>query len=95
MPPRVSRRDGGFPRDVEDEYNLAYVLLRQSKTDEATDHLRAVLARHPDHPGANYQLGKALLDGGQTKEAITYLEAACSAVSRFGLRALSAADGLS
>ncbi len=64
------------PGDIENEYSLAYVLLRQSKTDEAIGHLKAVLNQAPNHAGANYQLGKALLDGGQTNDAISYLEAA-------------------
>jgi len=39
-------------------------------------HLRNVLARTPNHPDANYELGKWLLNAGKTAEAIPYLEAA-------------------
>jgi Flp pilus assembly protein TadD len=35
-----------------------------------------VVAAHPDYANAQYELGKILLDRGQTDDAITHLEAA-------------------
>jgi predicted Zn-dependent protease len=52
------------------------VLLQQAKTEEAVQHLKAVLNRQPEHPEANYELGKQLLADGEPAEAIPYLEAA-------------------
>ncbi len=45
------------PGDVENEYSLAYVLLRQSKTEEAIGHLKAVLNQAPEPCGRELSIG--------------------------------------
>jgi Flp pilus assembly protein TadD len=50
--------------------------LEQSKTDDAVALFLKVIADHPDYANAQYQLGKILLDRGQTADAAGHLEAA-------------------
>jgi predicted Zn-dependent protease len=50
--------------------------MQESKTDDAAALFRRVVATHPDYANAQYQLGKILLDRGQTSDAIRFLEAA-------------------
>jgi len=53
-------------------------LLQLSKEDQAIPILRTLIAAHPDHARARYQLGKTLLDMGQVDEAIQNLQAAAN-----------------
>jgi tetratricopeptide (TPR) repeat protein len=64
------------PADADARFNLGFVALQQSKTDEAAELFRQVLVLHPEHAKSQYELGKILLDRGQVKEAIDHLEAA-------------------
>ena len=64
------------PNDIDAKYNLAYVLIQQSHTDEATKLLQQVLVAAPNHAEAHYQLGKLMLDAGNTSGAIAQLESA-------------------
>jgi Flp pilus assembly protein TadD len=51
-------------------------LLETSQKDQALALLRALLAAHPDHAQAQYQLGKELLASGNIDQAVPHLEAA-------------------
>ena len=51
-------------------------MLQQARVDEAVAQFQQVIAAHPDHANAQYQLGKILLDRGKTQEAVTHLEVA-------------------
>ena len=64
------------PADPDAKFNLGFVALQQSKTEEAAELFRQILVLHPDHAKTQYELGKMLLDRGQVKEAIEHLEAA-------------------
>jgi len=44
--------------------------------DDAAALFQQVLSAQPNHPNANYELGKILLDRGQLKEAVDHLETA-------------------
>ncbi len=58
------------------QYQLAYALLQTSQKDEAMQLLRTVVSERPEHPEAQYELGKLLLEGGNVSEAIEHLEVA-------------------
>ena len=62
--------------DADAQYNLGFVELQQSKTDEAMTIFQEVVRAHPDHANAHYELGKILLDRGQLPEAVDHLETA-------------------
>jgi len=64
------------PMDADAKFGLGFVDVQQSKTEEAEELFRQILVLHPDHAKTQYQLGKLLLDRGDTKEAIEHLEAA-------------------
>ena len=64
------------PNDAEAKYDLAFVYLQQSRTDEAMVLFQQVVSDHPEHANAQYQLGKLLLDKGQIKEGTAHLEIA-------------------
>jgi tetratricopeptide (TPR) repeat protein len=64
------------PADPDAKFNLGFVYLQQSKTDDAAELFRQILVLHPEHAKSQYELGKILLDRGQVKEAIDHLEAA-------------------
>jgi Flp pilus assembly protein TadD len=51
-------------------------LMRLSKPKEAADLFLSILADHPDHSEALFQLGRASLELGNLPEAIRYLEEA-------------------
>jgi len=57
-------------------YNLANVLARQGRTEEAVSHYLGALKINPDDADAHNNLANTRLNAGDTKEAIThYLEA--------------------
>ncbi len=59
------------------KYSVAYTLLeRKITTDEAISLLREAIAARFDYADARYQLGKALIEKGDLKEAIEHLETA-------------------
>jgi tetratricopeptide (TPR) repeat protein len=64
------------PNNVDTQYNLAFVLLQQSRPEEAVGWLEKVVAQNPDHAQGNYELGKYLLGEGKTSAAAKYLETA-------------------
>ncbi len=64
------------PANVEARYNLAFVLLKQQKTNEAIPLLRQVIKEKPGYAEAHYSLGKVLLENGDTQEAIAELKKA-------------------
>lgn len=65
------------PNDELAKYSIAYSLLeRKTNTDEAVSLLREVVAARSDYADARYQLGKALIEKGDFKEAVEHLEAA-------------------
>jgi tetratricopeptide (TPR) repeat protein len=64
------------PDDLDAKYNLGFVYMQESKTDEAAALFEQVLSAHPDHANAQYQMGKILLDRGRLPEAVEHLEAA-------------------
>ena len=63
------------PSNVSSKYHLAYALIELEKKDEALRLLREVLQQDPKHADAYYQLGKLQLEQGDTKAAISSLEA--------------------
>lgn len=63
------------PSDVSSKYHLAYALIEMGKKDEAFPLLKEVLLQDPKHGDAYYQLGKLQLERGDTKAAISNLEA--------------------
>jgi predicted Zn-dependent protease len=68
------------PSDEASKYHLAYVLLELKRpTAEALRLLREVIASHPDHGDARYQLGKTMIEQGDITGAIDNLEAAARA----------------
>lgn len=65
------------PNDELSKYSVAYTLLeRKINTDEAISLLREAVAARSDYSDARYQLGKALIEKGDLKEAIEHLESA-------------------
>lgn len=65
------------PSDELSKYSVAYTLLeRKTNTDEAISLLREAVAARFDYADARYQLGKALIEKGDIKEAIEHLEIA-------------------
>lgn len=68
------------PSDGISKYHLAYVLLELKRhTPEAIALLREAVGARPDYADARYQLGKALVEQGEMKEAIEQLEMAARA----------------
>jgi tetratricopeptide (TPR) repeat protein len=63
------------PSDVASKYHLAFALIQMEKKDEALPLLREVLQQDPKYADAYYQLGKLQLERGETKAAISNLEA--------------------
>ena len=61
----------------------AFALLQLAQNEEATQWLRRVLAHNPEHPEANYELGKEFMSQGRSAEAIPYLEAAARLKPQF------------
>jgi cytochrome c-type biogenesis protein CcmH/NrfG len=57
------------PQDPEAWYDLGRVELRLRRPEEAAEALRTALRLSPEHPGAMYQLSRALRAGGKTAEA--------------------------
>ena len=62
--------------DADVQFNLAYALLQTSQKEKAEAMLRSITSSHPDHPQAQYELGKMLLEAGKVGESITHLEVA-------------------
>ena len=57
------------PEDIKHQHNKGYALLKLGRYVEAREALERVLARSPDHYGANYKLGEVLLGMGRLTEA--------------------------
>lgn len=65
------------PNDELSKYSVAYSLLeRKINTDEAISLLKEAISTRPDYADARYQLGKALIEKGDFKEAVEHLETA-------------------
>jgi len=62
--------------DPEARFNLGFVYLQQSKTDDAKELFEQLIAANPSHAKAQYELGKILLDRGEIAEAVAHLEIA-------------------
>ena len=61
------------PDDPDTQYNLAYALLETSQKDQAMAILQKLIAAHPDHAQAQYELGKELLSSEtRTKRSYTW-----------------------
>jgi spermidine synthase len=72
-----SRYLGTILPDTDAVHNVVGVMLLQERRfDEAAGEFRQALARRPDSPDANRNLGTALAAAGHTREAIGYLERA-------------------
>jgi tetratricopeptide (TPR) repeat protein len=63
------------PSNAASKYHLAFALIQLEKKDEALVLLQDVLRQDPNYADAYYQLGKLQLEGGETKGAISSLEA--------------------
>jgi cytochrome c-type biogenesis protein CcmH/NrfG len=63
------------PSDVESKYHLAFALLQIEQKPEARQLLQEVLQQDDKYFDAYYQLGKLQLEQGETKLAISNLEA--------------------
>ncbi|PYJ49283.1 MAG: hypothetical protein DME87_10115 [Verrucomicrobia bacterium] len=59
-----------LPNQAEAQYNLASVLLRKGRTDEAIDHYRKTLELHPENADAHANLGSAFLAKNRIQDAI-------------------------
>lgn len=71
------------PSDELAKYSVAYTLLeRKTNTDEAISLLREAVAARSDYSDARYQLGKALIERGDIKEAVEHLEYAAQSDPR-------------
>ena len=67
------------PNDELSKYSIAYTLLeRKTNIDEAIALLRQAVAARFDYADARYQLGKALIEKGDVKEAVEQLESAAA-----------------
>jgi tetratricopeptide (TPR) repeat protein len=64
------------PTDADAKYNLGFVYLQQSKTDQAAALFQQIVAVRPDHANAQYQMGKILMDRGDLRDAVEHLETA-------------------
>jgi tetratricopeptide (TPR) repeat protein len=64
--PAASPVAGG---SVEQAVNLATILMKQERFDEAVEQLRGILVEHPDHFETRLNLAQALARGGRTAEA--------------------------
>jgi len=65
------------PSDELSKYHLAFTLLEQKiQPDEAFNLLNEAIAAKPDYADAHYQLGKVLIERGETEKAIAHLEIA-------------------
>ncbi|MEP6900570.1 MAG: tetratricopeptide repeat protein [Actinomycetota bacterium] len=68
------------PSDELSKYHLAFTLLEQKiQPDEAVTLLTEAIAAKPDYADAHYQLGKVLIEKGETEKAIFHLEIAARA----------------
>ena len=68
------------PADVLSKYHLALTLIeRKIETDKTITILEEAISLKNDYADARYQLGKILLERGETQKAIEQLEAAVSA----------------
>ncbi len=65
-----------YPGAIETIYALAIVLGMQGDDEGAIKLLEQIIAKHPQHCGARYRLGLALLQLGQPQEAGEHLEVA-------------------
>jgi len=62
--------------------NLGRLLVESGRAEEAETHFRAVLADHPDHATAWYNLGIALEDRRRPNDAVKAYEQAIAADRR-------------
>ena len=60
------------PNDAEAHCNLAAILIKQHRFQEAVDHLQIALKRRPDFPEVQNNMGTALVHLGRPLEAIPY-----------------------
>ena len=56
--------------------NIAEILMRQEKFNEAAEHLQEALAHRPDSPGIHRMLGEAYAKSGQQDQADHHLRRA-------------------
>jgi tetratricopeptide (TPR) repeat protein len=63
------------PGDARFKYHLAYALLQDQQRDEAFSLLNQVIQQDPGYADAYYELGKLQLERGDTRAAISSLEA--------------------
>jgi tetratricopeptide (TPR) repeat protein len=63
------------PSNASSKYHLAFALIQLEKKDEAFDLLKDALRQDSNYADAYYQLGKLQLERGETKGAISSLEA--------------------
>lgn len=68
------------PVDELSKYHLAFALIQQKTgTEEAVALLREAIALKSDYADAHYQLGKILIERGETEKAVEHLEIAARA----------------
>jgi tetratricopeptide (TPR) repeat protein len=64
----------GQTEDAIAHHNLAVAFHRQGRLAEAVAHYRKALAIDPGYPDVHYNLGRALLQNGETEEGRHHLE---------------------
>lgn len=64
------------PKDVDAAIAYSAALRKISSNDEAVKVMTRVANTYPDHPGANLEAGKTLVEAGRAFEAVRYLEKA-------------------
>ena len=72
------------PDDTFARYALALELVRGGKPDEAWEHFRYLLDRHPDYSASYYQAGMLLASQGRTEEARQVLARGVEVTARLG-----------
>jgi tetratricopeptide (TPR) repeat protein len=58
-----------IPSDADAKYNLGFVYLQQSKTDDAAALFEQVVAARPDHATLRIKRGKIMMDRGERAAA--------------------------
>ncbi|HXI86640.1 MAG TPA: tetratricopeptide repeat protein [Parvularculaceae bacterium] len=71
-----SERYNADPQNVEAAVNYSAALRKISSVDEAIKVATKAAEEHPDDPDVNLEVGKALVEGGRSFEAVRYLETA-------------------
>ena len=64
------------PKDVDAAIAYSGALRKISSNDEAVKVMTRIANAYPDHPGANLEAGKTLVEAGRAFEAVRYLEKA-------------------